>query len=122
MNVLVLDDDPARHAKFEQNLAARGHRVVHAWTCDDAFLALRSQPPFDVAFLDHDLVLSGSKVAGKYCPGSGVSNFIAAMPAARRPKRVVVHSYNVIAAVAMVERLRKAGVATTYEPFAFLWQ
>lgn len=101
MRILVLDDEPARHALFAA--VWKGREIVQAWTADEAERALDGER-FDLVTLDHDL--------GPASRGDGlrVARYIAQMPREKRPPHVVVHSANPVGAEAMVDTLRRAGV------------
>jgi CheY-like chemotaxis protein len=107
MIYLVLDDDPVRLGRFRGWL--RGHKVAFALDADAAIDALQAHGPFDVAFLDHDL--------GPGATGRTVAEHIAAMPRARRPARVVIHSWNPRGAADMHAILQRAGVDSAIAPF-----
>lgn len=115
MRILFLDDDFTRHETFAANV--RGHDVDYVWTARDAITALSMSPePFDIAFLDHDL---DGKIYVPSGPGTGfeVAEFIASMPAERRPKKVVCHSYNEDGANLMMHLLRRAKCNSSKIPF-----
>jgi CheY-like chemotaxis protein len=101
MRILVLDDEPARHALFRQ--VFRGHEVAEATTAEHAVNFLRIAVTYDIVSLDHDLGPS---------PGSGldVARRIAGMPENIRPRQVLVHSANPVGAQAMLDTLLRAGV------------
>jgi ActR/RegA family two-component response regulator len=109
MRVLVLDDEEYRHKEFARRFA--GQDLVAARTAGEAIRALEG-PPFNLAQLDHDL---GTRNNGD---GMCVAEAIAAMPRERRPRFVVVHSFNVPAAQRMVVTLKRAGVPSHHRPFA----
>lgn len=120
MNLLFLDDMKVRHDAFHRNHI--GHNIVHVETAAQAKAAL-DETVFDIAFLDHDLAeehyltLSGGlrehRLPGEdeYDCGTGmdVVKHIVCMPEGKKPKKVIVHSFNPIAAE-MVDRLRVAGL------------
>jgi len=84
--ILVLDDDPARHAVFA--VEGRGHRIDHAWFVDDAVARLR-RTRYDLVCLDNDLQTEAGRREGHE-----VAEFIAGMPEESRPRAVLVHSWN----------------------------
>jgi CheY-like chemotaxis protein len=96
--ILVLDDDPARHAVFAEE--GCGHRIDHAWFVDDAIARLRRQR-YDLVCLDNDLY---TEPRGR--EGHEVAVFIAGMPAEERPRAVLVHSWNEARAREMEAELR----------------
>lgn len=86
MRILFLDDDPRRHAEFAR--LAAGHSIVHAWRVDEA-TALLDQGAFDLCCLDNDLETEGYEREG-----IEVARHIATGPRSRRPRRVLIHSWN----------------------------
>ncbi len=84
--ILVLDDDPRRHAEFARQ--GRGHRIDHVWFVDDAISRLRRRR-YDLVCLDNDL-----ETEGHLREGREVAAFIASMPAEMRPRAVLIHSWN----------------------------
>lgn len=116
MRVLFLDDDAERHTA-----CARDYRdldVTHVWTAAGAVAALEMGEPFDVACLDHDL---GGQHFATSDEGSGyaVAAHIARMEPGRRPREVVVHSWNPEGAARMVATLIEAGVRVARIPFGY---
>lgn len=114
--ILFLDDDKERHRRFMMNRI--GLAISQAWTCDEACRML-SETVFDEAHLDHDL----SELAAMGTPaahertGTHVAEHIAAMPPDRRPRRVVIHSFNDAGRRRMAGILRDAGVPVIVQPF-----
>jgi len=102
LSILFFDDDPRRHALFAR--LARGHRVDHSWFVDDALERLRRRR-YDLACLDHDLATEDFARDGRE-----VATAIAALRQARRPRAVVVHSWNPVRSVEM-----EATLAPLYE-------
>lgn len=120
--ILVLDDDETRHDIFSDALT--GNIVTHVWTVDDACHELEAQDKFDLVYLDHDLNDHGvrSTMASTYgeveLTGYDVALFIARrLDEAKRPNKVIVHSWNPPGARMMVACLREVGISATYEPF-----
>lgn len=92
MRLLFLDDDYTRHARFKHN--HRGDDIVAVWDYPQLVAALDEQTaPFDVAYLDHDLDLT-RQLDGREYTGTDAAAYIAAMPAERRPRKIVIHSWN----------------------------
>ena len=110
MQVLILDDDEARHEGFKH---AYWHlKLRHVYSHPEAVGALE-QGPWDVAFLDHDLGLErqGTKdTTGREHTGFDTAKFIVEMPVDKRPKIVVVHSWNPIGALQMYQLLKEAKI------------
>ncbi len=116
MRILVLDDDDERHESFRRYLA-RDNEVFHVFTVDGAITALIGEPVFDIAFLDHDLNDHHykSEQTGGYgnvkLNGFDVASFIAKILAKeKRPKRVVVHSWNEDGAKMMHGVIEESGI------------
>jgi CheY-like chemotaxis protein len=99
LSILVLDDDPARHAEFARQ--GRGHRIDHVWFVDDAASRLLRHR-YDLVCLDNDL-----ETEGPLREGWEVAAFIASMPAERRPRAVLIHSWNRARARQMEDILRR---------------
>lgn len=97
MRILFLDDEPWRHAQFAR--LADGHSVVHAWRVDEA-TALLDETPFDLCCLDNDLATEGY-----LREGLEVARHIAATPRSRRPRSILIHSWNETRAQQMYEVL-----------------
>lgn len=126
MNVLFLDDNPARWRWAEKNLGA-GNTLRLAENAAEAVAWLGAtdaagfaDPPFDIVYLDHDLgddVYQNS--ADENC-GMEVVRWVEE----HKPKvgRFVVHSMNHPAACEMMQRLVDAGYAVDYCPFMALAQ
>lgn len=75
------------------------HDIHHVFTAEAAIEALKNEPRFDIVSLDHDL--GKDKTEGRV-----VSRFIKEVskvwPDERIPPPVIVHSWNIPAATAMV--------------------
>jgi len=112
MRILFLDDDKDRHHKVRSRFI--GTIAVYVFNYDEAVAELASQEPFDVAYLDHDLVEQSARVEKT---GYDVAVYIAAMPEARRPRRIVIHSLNELGRQRMAELLTAAGFPVSIEPF-----
>lgn len=117
MRILFLDDNENRHRSFlAQNI---GHVVVPVYKARHAINALEMYEPFDVASLDHDLdwqATAGLEPLEE--TGLTVARHIASMPPERRPKMVIVHSFNPVGAQAMYDVLAEAGVNVARGPYA----
>lgn len=108
MRLLVLDDDPIRHAVFERR-CADGDEVVSVYTVSAALHALRLAY-YDQASLDHDL---GAGPDGQ----TFVARMLTEIPPERWPGKITVHSGNPVGGLRMTERLRDAGIPSQYAPF-----
>jgi hypothetical protein len=116
MKILFLDDNAERHKRFMMNRI--GMDVTQVWNYDEACKAL-SETVFDIAHLDHDL---SDLAAANMAPedektGTDVAEFIAAMPEDKRPKYVVIHSFNYSGRQRMAGILSAAGVSCVMEMF-----
>ena len=111
MRVLTLDDEEWRQEVFARCYAKDD--LIQVYTADKAKKALLTGQ-FDLVCLDHDLGFGRGN-------GYEVAQFIAALPPAQQPKEVLVHSFNIAAAVRMVGILRDAGIETYMQPFDYKW-
>jgi CheY-like chemotaxis protein len=123
MNILVLDDDLDRHYTFARVFADAKHQSVHVQTVAKCIEALK-ETKFDLVYLDRDLsdFCDENKVVGMYgtqeFTGEDVANWMAKeLPEERRPKEVVVHSWNQPGAARMILTLRDAGFNVRYKCF-----
>lgn len=120
MILLFLDDMKERHDRFDA--MTEGHEVWHAWDAKQAIDRL-GERVYDVAFLDHDLAdmhyedYHAKRESVPNGTGQEVAQFIAQMPADKRPLHVLVHSWNPIGATAIERILRAAGVPVTMSTF-----
>lgn len=119
MKILFLDDDKMRRGFFESWARAGNHDVYMAKNAAAAVEWLEAQSPFDIAFLDHDL---GEEHYGGYCEdhkgtGRDVVDHILRMLWERRPKHVVIHSYNRPGSEAMYNALRGQVVRVSLAAF-----
>lgn len=113
--ILFLDDDETRHQSFAK--ATVGHIVTHVRTVEECKSALLSMDPFDLVSLDHDL---GGQTFVSEIDGTGteVALFIRdELPAEKLPGRFIVHSFNPVGALRMIEYIKDRGVWTRYQPF-----
>ena len=114
MKMLFLDDDPNRRKKAIMYYSLR-YEIYAVETAEEAIQVLDAIFPFDVVSLDHDL---GGQV---YCPsddnsGYAVAKHIATMSEDKRPKIVIVHSFNPVGADNMLAVL-DGKVVTRRKPF-----
>lgn len=111
--ILFLDDSPFR-CRWARREFAVGNTLAVAATADEAVGMLGSGPPFDAAYLDHDLE-GEHQDSSEPNTGAAVVRWIVA----NRPTigRVVVHSLNAPAANRMVDDLRAAGYEAEYVNF-----
>jgi len=128
MRILFLDDMLDRHQAFRRNRI--GHDITHVETAPEAIAVLKRSEPFDIVQLDHDLAeehylkasegLSEERREGEaeYLCGTGmdVVDFICTMPKEKRPKLVIIHSWN-LRWKEMYYRLYDAGVPVKYLRF-----
>lgn len=113
---LIVDDDPIRHRFLGQWLESEGYRVAHVRGYYAATSAL-SRYHFDLVMLDHDLCFQQTEDGcyGRELTGFDVAQFIAEMPARKRPGGVIVHSWNTGGARKMFKVLRSAGIPVEYQ-------
>jgi DNA-binding NarL/FixJ family response regulator len=103
MFILVVDDEPARHARFD---AIFGHAdravVIQAHDMAMAVKMLETYT-FDMVCLDHDLghpTEDGRTLVRWMVKNLGIKTH------PRMPKKVLVHSQNTVCAIEMVNLLR----------------
>lgn len=103
LRVFVLDDCPERQAAFAERFGSQF--LVQAWNYYEAVALLSAWPPFDLWFLDHDLGTRSEAPKGSLATwphaappwemtGLDVAKWAARCLEQRRPKRVVIHSWN----------------------------
>lgn len=102
------------------------HRIgcvlVQALDFEQAIKALVENPPFDEAHLDHDL--SPEAAAGKPKPGErngqDIARYIVEMPPEKRPRSIILHSFNVTGRSRMASILHDAGIRPTVAQYSLL--
>ena len=111
MKVLFLDDDSIR-LKIARKYFI-GHELYLAETAAQAINLLNTESPFDLVHLDHDL---GGNVFVPSDEKSGyeVAKYIYLMT--NKPKKVVVHSFNLVGAEKMMNVLSSV-VSVIQQPF-----
>lgn len=109
MNLFVLEDDPARRALLGEQLE-EGDRVVWVETCADFH---RFKPPYDLILLDHDL--GGRQLEDHEDSGTRFAELMVA--GGFKGGAVVVHSFNPVGALRMMQILRTHCDALRYVPF-----
>jgi len=120
MKTLFLDDDETRQSIFFRNwlkFKKDGDVLVQTRTVEETIDALKTQGPFDLVDLDHDL---GGKTFVKEIEGTGyqVALFIETeLDASLMPKHAIVHSYNPEGARRMMESLAKKITSVQFIPF-----
>ena len=120
MRIFVLDDMEERLMNFRKWYGH--HDYVEAKKAREAINVLANSSPFDLYFLDHDLNDdhyndgSGGMYSG-YCSGSSwgtgydVCRYIVSeLPVDKRPKRIVVHSWNPDGAKRMAQLLAESDI------------
>lgn len=112
MRILFLDDNEERHRKVRQRFI--GTVAVYVYNYKEAVAALNANEPFNVAYLDHDLVEQTATVEKT---GYDVAKYITTMPPDRRPRQIVIHSLNEVGRQRMAETLTAAGCQVSIEPF-----
>ena len=95
-----------------------GMDITAAWSYDEA-CKLLSEVVFDEAYLDHDLseMAAAGRPGKDEKTGTHVAEFIASMPVEKRPKFVIIHSFNPAGRIRMAGILRDAGVRYLIQPF-----
>lgn len=108
MQILVLDDSPARLRQFAQWLAPMPFESVN--TADQAYAALQNTL-FDLVFLDHDLgedEKTGSDLTRRWLANRPISS----------PRlHVVLHTSSEAGAALMRADLRRLGIVTIRMPY-----
>jgi hypothetical protein len=114
--IFFLDDDAERHKKFKMDRI--GMDITAAWNYADACAAL-AKTKFDLAYLDHDLseLAAAGRPASDEKTGTHVAEFIAALPDDKKPKFVILHSFNDAGRRRMAAILDEAGVQCMIAPF-----
>jgi len=105
MRVLILEDDPARKAQFEELFKDHHVRITSiASTAIDLLMTER----WDLLSLDHDL---GDKVMVESGPGTGyeVAVYLEEFPE-RKPACIMIHSLNTVGAGRMRQALPEAAM------------
>lgn len=105
MKILFLDDDHTRHVRFK--MAHPTEDVTYVWSAQEAINALLDEY-FEQASLDHDLGEGSALTLPLIGEGSGydVACFISGLSKEKRPKLVVIHSWNPEGARRMAYALR----------------
>jgi DNA-binding NarL/FixJ family response regulator len=99
MNILILDDDSARHRKFAG--ALKKHNVWHAKTYEE-FAHKLGKHPMDVVYLDYDLDLEEPDFSigvdgnghRRSMTGEDAARLLGGLPSDKKPRLVVIHSLN----------------------------
>ena len=120
MRIFVLDDMEDRLKFFRKWYGHHDYTETNkTWP---AIAVLRDHPRFDIYFLDHDLEDEPSGMYGGYGSHQGdghdVCQFIVSeLPVDKRPRAVVVHSWNPDGAKRMAQTLADAGIKVYLNPF-----
>lgn len=95
--ILVLEDNPQRHAIFRKNFADGNHLVI-VETAKEA-IALLDNERWDFLFLDHDL---GGQIMVPSGPDTGyeVALWLEAH-VNKNPDNIIIHSHNIIGSAKM---------------------
>lgn len=137
MNVLILDDDPARIPVLQRyilqwfapgSLMNPGREPIRfgvAHTLSGFVQAIRSnlsaagRRPWDVVFLDRDLHLlqPEERVGGARASGEHAASILSTMPGSLQPRLVVVHSLNQLGARRMMRKMLAAGLHALRKPY-----
>lgn len=121
MNVLILDDDPHRHAYFHE--VHKGDDVTHCYSYTQ-FLTALPKCVWDLIYLDHDL---GDHQKGdtykdgwgktQYFTGAHASIRVCELPSEGYPKKVIVQSVNFDGKNNIIHNLKRVGIDVVWEPF-----
>ena len=120
MKFLFLDDDEERQSKFYQKFLKFKKDedvLIQTRTVEETIDALKTQGPFDILDLDHDL---GGRIYVKEVEGTGyeVALFVEnELPDELLPKHVIVHTFNPDGARRMMISLSKRVTSVQYIPF-----
>lgn len=123
VNILIVDDEPARHKLFLKRLGS-GNNVVIVNSFHGAVRELEKNRKFDQVYLDYDLdqfVQSEIEVGpfSKHNTGIDVAKYIADMPQVKKPSLAIVHSLNASRAPIMLAELEGGNVPCDYQPFKY---
>ena len=123
MRILFLDDDPERVKAF---LMANRHHEVHVATnYVEAIQAIRKYD-YEMMWLDHDLsvedqMLDPIRDRHRFKERGGTDVALAIVlhcSGKRKPKEVVVHSYNPLGARNMMAILARLHILVSHRPFS----
>ena len=106
MNILVIDDDVARHEWFTARYEK--HRIAPATTVDEA-KGIIEWDDYDVAFFDHDLGDGGSMIE--------LARWILEKGFLKHTK-IIVHSMNSVGANNIVAELSYGGLDAIAFPYS----
>lgn len=114
--IFFLDDDAERHKRFMMDRI--GMNITAVTNYADACAAL-AKTKFDLAYLDHDLseLAAAGRPAADEKTGTHVAEFIATLPEEKRPKFVILHSFNDAGRRRMAAILNEVGVSCMIAPF-----
>ncbi len=123
VNILIVDDEPARHKLFLKRLAS-GNNVVIVNSYHGAVREIQRNKKFDQVWLDYDLdqfVESEIEYGAfsKHNTGIDVAKHIASLPEAKKPSLAIVHSLNASRAPIMLAELEAGGIPCDYQPFKY---
>lgn len=117
MRVLFLDDDSSRHDGFKRLVTG----AKHVYTAKQAIAEL-DRYRYDLVCLDHDLKSEHIDAANASFlmedTGLSVCIHMRSLPEERRPKYVVVHSWNPVGGARMVRELVDADFVVYRIPFS----
>ncbi len=119
MKILFLDDDDLRHELFAEQAKSGGHQAFHAHSIGE-FDGLVDLHDFDEVWLDHDLndfqydSLTADMYGEGELDGRAAAHTLKNLLPERRPKKVVIHSWNPTGAERMAEILREGGFTDVF--------
>lgn len=117
MRIFVLDDSRARLKTFKQNLIT--HTVVTVESEEEAKKAIKSNPRFDVWYVDHDLedVHYSSMTAEFERTGLTFARWACSEALDKLPELVVVHSWNGPGSRNIANEFKRVDVRVVLERF-----
>ncbi len=120
MKILFFDDNPRRHQIFASNTI--GATVYHAYNISEAINCLSNRlNEFDYIFLDYDMHdvlehLGTVEGTGMEVALHLIDRYKAGF---QRKAKIVIHSFNTICSMDMLERLQDVGYDVIYSKGAF---
>ncbi len=123
LKILFVDDDPIRHQYFAKKFTDNTKFEVTQVTLVETAMVLLQNEKWDLVFLDHDMADHEplNEIREMYgthkLTGQTITRFIKTLPNSMHPKEVIVHSWNIEAAIKMVQDLESVGILAKQIPF-----